>query len=64
MDVGISGEVLVLRNDVIFAVESTLMIVDILITSLVLVFLIWHRGRETRLSVDDLEKLEGRKKCP
>jgi len=52
-----------LRNDVIFAVESTLMIINILLTTCVFAFLVWHRSRETRLSVDDLEELE-RRKCP
>lgn len=53
-----------MRNDVIFAVETTLMIINILLSISILIFLVWPRGRETRLSVDDLEKLEGRKKCP
>jgi len=63
MDYCVCCEVLDLRNDVIFAVESTLMIINILLTTCVFAFLVWHRSRETRLSVDDLEELE-RRKCP
>ena len=63
MRVGVFGKVLDMRNDVIFAVETTLMIIMIILELCILVYLAWNNNRKTVLSVDDLDKIEKRK-CP
>lgn len=52
-----------MRNDVIFAVETSLMILTIILNISILLFLVWNVKRHTVLSVDDLEKID-RRKCP
>lgn len=55
-----------MRNDVIFAVETTLMIVVIIIQIVILAIIIQMNSRQsqTKLSIDDIEKLESKRKCP